>query len=285
MRRALDCLLAQDYDDFELVISDNASTDSTRQICQEYAAKDSRIKLNLNPHNIGIVANFALVLERATGQYFMWASHDDRWEKTFLGSMVRELETHPEASVVMSAIERCYERTGARDIVRFTERANPNVMTPFQLSLALALGSPHHLFFFGLFRTGFLKRAYANFPKVIAGDRLLLMQIAMSSRLRYVDQVLHSRHINEDPIPDRYQHEEFGRIWRDPSAYLKKDLATGPYLLRSKIIPWQRKLWIPIIVIWPRLKRLYHGGYRFLYWLAGKIIGRGGRRKNIARYL
>ena len=283
--RSLDCLLAQDYDNFEIIISDNGSTDSTRRICEEYAARDARIKLSFNATNIGIIANFNRVLEKANGSYFMWAAHDDLWSKSFVRSMVEELQGHSNASVAMSAVERLHENGSAHDVVRFNDEANPNSMTTFELAMALAHGSPHHLFIYGLFRRDFLRRAFKNFPSVIASDRLLMIQIAMSTRFRYVDRTLHTRHINEEPIAVRYKDEEFGRAWHDPMAHLKKDLAIGPYLLKSQIIPWQRKLWIPIIVIWPPFKRLYNRLHRFFYGLSARLLGQGGRRKSIARYL
>ena len=280
--RALDCLLAQDYDNFEIIISDNASTDSTRQICEEYAARDARIKLSFNNTNIGIIANFESVLEKANGSYFMWAAHDDLWSKSFVRTAVKELEDHSDASVAMSAVERLHENGSAGDVVRF-EDVNPNSITTFQLVMALAHGSPHHYFIYGLFRRDFLRRAFKNFPSVIASDRLLMIQIAMSTRFRYVDEVLHTRYINEQPIPVRYKDEEFGKAWHDRNAHLKKDLAIGPYLLQSEIIPWQRKFWIPIIVIWPPLRRLYYRTH--FNRLLARLLGQGGRRKRIVRYL
>jgi len=284
VRGALECLLAQEYENLELLISDNASTDSTAAICEEYARKDSRIRLSFNEQNIGIVANFERVLNQATGPYFMWAAHDDLWHKDFLRSLVTELERNRGASVAMSAVERLYE-SGGSDVMRYLDTQNPNEMSPFRLAMALALGSPHHLFFYGLFRTDFLRRAFKNSPRVIANDRLLMIQIAMSTGFRYVDQVLHSRVINNQPIAVRYKDEEYGKVWRDPKAYLKKDLMLGPYLMQSRIIPWRRKFWIPIIVIWPPLKRLYNRVCYFLYRLTGKLLRHRGRRKSIVRYL
>ena len=77
IKQALDALRAQTYDNLELVISDNASTDKTREICLEYAAKDRRIRYFRNPVNIGLFENFRRVVTLATGEYFMWAAADD----------------------------------------------------------------------------------------------------------------------------------------------------------------------------------------------------------------
>ena len=285
VRRAVDCLLAQDYGNLELIISDNASTDATLQVCQEYSQRDPRVKVHSNQQNTGIVANFARVLDLASGSYFMWAAHDDLWAPAFVRTLVEQLQDNPDASVAMSAVERLSTSGLTSNVVRFDRDTNPNSMNHFDLALALANGTPHHLFFYGLFRTDFLRRAFKNFPRVIAGDRLMMIQVAMSTRFRYVDQVLHTRFINDDSIGVRYKNEEFGRVWRERNAHLKKDLAIGPYLLQSQIIPWQRKFWIPIIVIWPPLKRLYNRAHQFFYRLAGRLFGQGGRRKRIASYL
>jgi len=97
IRRALDSLLAQTFTDFELIISDNASTDETRQICLEYAAKDERICYYRNDVKIEPIPNFNRVLNYASGQYFMWAAHDDRWASSFVECLVQSLDTNPQA--------------------------------------------------------------------------------------------------------------------------------------------------------------------------------------------
>lgn len=77
LRNALDSLLSQTFVDFELIISDNASTDSTEAICREYAARDSRIKYIRQRENQGAHTNFKFVFDEAHGDYFMWAACDD----------------------------------------------------------------------------------------------------------------------------------------------------------------------------------------------------------------
>src|SRR4030095_3279504 len=77
IREALDSLLDQDYRDFELIISDNASTDETGRICAEYAIRDSRIRYFRNSQNIGAARNYSRVFELSHGELFKWAAHDD----------------------------------------------------------------------------------------------------------------------------------------------------------------------------------------------------------------
>ncbi|MEW5802907.1 MAG: glycosyltransferase family 2 protein [bacterium] len=84
IREALDSLLAQTFTDFELIISDNASTDRTGMICREYGKNDKRIRYFRQPENKGALFNFNFVLKQADGQYFMWAAHDDKWDSNWI---------------------------------------------------------------------------------------------------------------------------------------------------------------------------------------------------------
>jgi len=94
LRPALDSLLAQDYADFELIISDNASTDATEAIGREYAARDSRIRYHRNATNIGACENFNKVFRLSSGgEYFMWAGGHDVWAPTYLSRCVEALES------------------------------------------------------------------------------------------------------------------------------------------------------------------------------------------------
>ncbi len=86
--KALDSLLAQSFDDFDLIISDNASTDETQAICQAYAKKDARIRYVRQEKNMGPIGNFDFVLNQSQGEYFMWAAHDDVWDRGFLDAMM-----------------------------------------------------------------------------------------------------------------------------------------------------------------------------------------------------
>ncbi len=93
IREALDSLLAQTLTDFELIVSDNASTDDTEAICREYAAGDQRIRYVRQRENRGALANFQFVLDEAGGEYFMWAAADDRWDPDWLTALLSEFDT------------------------------------------------------------------------------------------------------------------------------------------------------------------------------------------------
>ena len=92
IRNAIDSLLAQTYTDFELIISDNASTDKTEIICRDYAMRDIRVRYIRQPINQGAIANFHFVLSESQGEYFMWACYDDSWGKQWLHAGVHALQ-------------------------------------------------------------------------------------------------------------------------------------------------------------------------------------------------
>ena len=97
LARALNALLNQDYNNLEIIISDNGSTDRTPEICEEFLKKDSRIKYYLSSENRGSNWNFNKVFDLSSGKYFMWAAHDDLREPSFVRACVENLEQFPEA--------------------------------------------------------------------------------------------------------------------------------------------------------------------------------------------
>jgi len=102
---ALDSLLAQSFEDFELVICDNASSDGTMQICREYAARDARIRLTENAKNLGAARNFNRTFELAQGSYFKWAAHDDVCASEFLAEACAVLDRDPSIVLCHSEVQ------------------------------------------------------------------------------------------------------------------------------------------------------------------------------------
>jgi glycosyltransferase involved in cell wall biosynthesis len=101
---SFEALLGQSYEDFELIISDNASTDDTANICQRYAKQDSRIRYIRQPHNIGLSPNHRFVAWEARGEFFKMASHDDLYARDLMQRCIDVLDNHPEA-----VLAHCWE--------------------------------------------------------------------------------------------------------------------------------------------------------------------------------
>lgn len=105
---AINAALAQTYTDFELVISDNASTDRTEEICREFARRDARVKYVRAEQNQGAIWNFNRVFELSQGEYFKWAAADDLFLPTFLEKCAQVLDDNP--SVIW-----CHTQSGKID--------------------------------------------------------------------------------------------------------------------------------------------------------------------------
>lgn len=94
---ALNSLLNQSFADFELIISDDGSTDGSEAICRGYAARDSRVRYIRQPVNLGISRNMMFLLEQARGEYFMWAGDDDLYDPRFIASLLDALRSSEDA--------------------------------------------------------------------------------------------------------------------------------------------------------------------------------------------
>ena len=105
IRETIESILAQTMSDLRLVISDNASEDSTRDIAQEYAAKDSRIVYHRNPENLGITKNAINTLEMCRPcQYVALIGHDDLWAPGYAEKVIALMQTRPSASLGFSRV-------------------------------------------------------------------------------------------------------------------------------------------------------------------------------------
>lgn len=91
----LESLLGQRFEDFELIISDNASTDGTEAICLRYAARDDRIRYVRNRVNVGIAGNFNQAFRLSSGEFFKWAAYDDLCGPHLLSRCVDVLDADP----------------------------------------------------------------------------------------------------------------------------------------------------------------------------------------------
>ncbi len=80
LRKQLDSILNQTFKDFRLIISDDASTDSTLKILKEYEEKDSRIEVYGHQKNMGLSNNIEFLIGKVRSEFFMFADQDDVWE-------------------------------------------------------------------------------------------------------------------------------------------------------------------------------------------------------------
>jgi glycosyltransferase involved in cell wall biosynthesis len=198
LRQALDALLAQDYEHFELVISDNASTDKTRAICLEYAARDERIRYYRNDENTGALRNFNRVFELSSGEYFMWAAHDDRWEPSFISRLMEAFRNNAEVVLSCSAYDTIYHLTG---------RVEPQAYPPPPLSAdnsildnaVLMLLHSHSPFFYGIYRSSALEstRTIRRRRDFDFQDLFLLNEMCLAGKVQVTREVLFHAGVKE----------------------------------------------------------------------------------------
>jgi tetratricopeptide (TPR) repeat protein len=209
LRRALDSLLMQTCQDFEILISDNGSTDTTEQICREYRDRDRRIRYFRHDRNRGASWNHNFTVLQATGSYFKWASHDDECAPAFLQSCIDRFRAE------RSGVVLCYPKTLLMD-----DRGT--VAARFLDRLDLPDGEPHRRLFnllvrmrrcnaiFGVIDLAALKRtgllgAYAG------ADKVLLAQLCLQGRFCELSEHLFLRRMHANmstmanPSPARLQ--------------------------------------------------------------------------------
>jgi glycosyltransferase involved in cell wall biosynthesis len=97
---AIRSVLEQTFEDFELIISDNASTDGTQEMAREFARADRRVRYQRMSRNLGPARNFNRLTLLARGRYFQWISHDDLWAPSLLAELVSPLDI--DESVILS---------------------------------------------------------------------------------------------------------------------------------------------------------------------------------------
>ena len=191
LRETLNSILGQSFQDFELILSDNASTDATAVICKEYAVRDERIRYVRNRRNVGAARNFNKVFELSVGRYFKWAAADDLCHPAFLQRCVQALECDPDVVIAYPRTEVIDEEgkivTMARDELRLDStdvRARfADLLSPMRYT---------NYPFYGLMVRRALQRTRLMIP-YLAADRCLLAELGLHGRFREIDEVLFYR--------------------------------------------------------------------------------------------
>jgi len=126
--KAVESVLAQTFEDWELVISDNQSTDGTSEICRAYAAADARVRYVPTERDLSIHDNFRAAFYHSRGTYFRWCGDDDWLEPQYAERTVAALTQTPE--VVLCTVVQQYHRDGTAVPLHDPVRAYGNVSSP-----------------------------------------------------------------------------------------------------------------------------------------------------------
>jgi glycosyltransferase involved in cell wall biosynthesis len=219
---AIRCALDQTFEDFELIIWDNASTDRTPEICRDLAAGDPRISYSRGDANVGAARNFNRTFESATGEYFKWAACDDICRPQFLERCVAELDKDPELVLCHTKtleidVNGDCQKTYAFDMR--TEDPRPHVRFRDLVSVLHPA-----VFVFGVIRRELLARTRL-IGRYVSSDRVLLAELALLGKFRELDEPLFLRRIHEDNSVMLHKHTTMLE-WYDPS---KRGQISMPY--------------------------------------------------------
>lgn len=190
LSESLDALLAQSFEDFELIISDNASTDGTQEICRRYVASDVRVRYLRQPRNIGAAPNHDVVLQAARGELFKWASHDDVYDRDLLARCVEALDAHPDV-VLASCYSAVIDADGKRsDVAVSYPRAMDSTRAPERFRAQLfALGGDDD---YGVIRTEVVRRIPPT-GSYYHADRTFVAELTLQGRFHRVPETLYYR--------------------------------------------------------------------------------------------
>jgi len=214
LSQALDSLLGQSFSDLELIISDNASTDGTEEICRAYAAKDARVRYFRQTSNIGAPRNWNFVAKQARGKYFKWSSGNDFCPPDMIEKCVAAMEG--EAGVVL-----CYGRTCLVDEETDSREEYSNDIAVVEalpherfrtLYRTLALNNAQS----GLIRADALRRTRYDrpYPK---GDLVLMGELALQGKFVLLPDVLLYRRMGRGTFSSLLSAAEKQRFF-DPKA-------------------------------------------------------------------
>jgi glycosyltransferase involved in cell wall biosynthesis len=189
LAESLDALLGQSYADFELIITDNASTDGTEEICRKYVAADPRVRYERLAENIGAANNHNHVFTLARGELFKWASHDDLYGRDLLARCVEALDERPE--MVLAHSWNATIDSAGKIIEPFDYRLatdSPSAPERFR-ALLFAPGGDD---FYGVIRTEVLRRVkpHASYHHA---DRTFVIDLVMQGPFYQTPELLYFR--------------------------------------------------------------------------------------------
>jgi glycosyltransferase involved in cell wall biosynthesis len=258
LRTALDSIVNQDFRDFELIISDNASTDGTAAICREYARSDDRIRYYRAETNQGGARNLNRVFELSRGKYFKWAAHDDVCLQGFFRRCIEVFDRAPSRVVLVYPQTKIIDEFGRRQDY-YTECLEAKQFRPHQRASHVLRQLSGCSAQYGLIRSEALRQTRL-IDKIIAADFVLLAELAMLGEFWEVPELLFERRLHPG-MSDRANRSWTDLLkWSDPSSKgyrlpLSPMMRLGPEYVRSiKRLPLdsreKRLCYVTIPTVW-----------------------------------
>ena len=289
LKEALDSILSQTFEDFELIISDNASIDKTEDICRKYATQDNRIKYYRNKQNIGAARNYNRVVDLSKGEYFKWANHDDLCAPEFLERCVAILEQSP--SVILSYSRSILINEQGHfeaNLLKNLDINSPKSHERFKRFRILrnkkelgkkGLWSSIYMPIYGLIRKNCLEKT-GLIGSYIASDLVLLDELALLGEFYEVPEYLFFKRKHKQKSTTAHRAYDERIIWFDPMVKIGKVIFPKWRLFIERLIAINR---VPISWSEKILCYIEMGQYFLMEWniLLKELIINLGRVLNI----
>jgi glycosyltransferase involved in cell wall biosynthesis len=207
----LSCFLGQTFTDLEVVVSDNASADRTREIVESFAARDARVRYVRQATNVGGAENYNVVFHEARGEYFTWTAHDDLRSPGWVEQAVAALDAHPDAALAIS------------DALRIDSQGRPFQTYPIRHELyadavcdrfRAALRQNPILMIFGMARSDAIRRTCLH-EHYTGSDWGVTGGLALQGRVVHMDDATFYYRVHKESLTSRYA----GRMWWQRSAF------------------------------------------------------------------
>jgi glycosyltransferase involved in cell wall biosynthesis len=267
---AIESILNQSFVDFELIISDNNSTDRTMEICKKYEDQDNRVKFYKQTENIGPERNFQFVLEKAKGEYFKWCAGDDVMSLDFIEMNYNFLENHKD--YVLSSSPARFEN-GKFDKIKLGDHSIDNQYVPDRIISFFSSWHANSRFYGLTKRIELLRVSFDCFDKVFLGNDwcviIKLLMVGKSKRLNKGEVILGISGIsNNNRAIARYRKSIWNifipffqltklllKISKKWTLIEKKEIWKKLFLLNAKAIEIQFKL--DLIRLFPKFYKVY----------------------------
>jgi glycosyltransferase involved in cell wall biosynthesis len=220
IRESIQSLLQQDFRDFELIITDNASTDTTEAICRQIAKGDQRVRYYRNESNIGAAGNYNKVVELARGEYFKWAAHDDECHPAMLRRCVEVLDQASSSVVMVYPLAELIDETGKRleaPLDRIESRDPRPHRRLIRLLWTLNMCDP----VFGLIRMEALRKTQL-IGAFFGADYVLLGELLMLGQIWEIDEILFRLRAHAKRSMKANASARDRAAWYDPAALKKR---------------------------------------------------------------
>jgi glycosyltransferase involved in cell wall biosynthesis len=201
LKQTLDSILNQTYHDFRLIISDNASTDNTAAICQEYAQKDSRIIYYRQEKNLGAAPNYNFVFQPGNAPYYKWVAHDDLLKPDYLRQCIEMLDNDPSLAIVHCPIEQIDAYNNSQGVMREACDFRLDGETP-QARLRKALWTYRNWDVFGVIRSEYMAKTHLH-GDYLDADRIFLAEVILQGNMGYLEEPLFCLRVHQESYTQR----------------------------------------------------------------------------------